>query len=195
MRYLRGREEQKALEFIAQAVEVAKEATCTRSKCGSVIVQRNVIIGSGYNSPARDIRGLRRCSKTKDSYDPKVTDKTCCVHAEQRAIMDALTNNPKKLPGSRLYFIRLDEDDNPTQAGEPYCTICSKMALTVNIAEFVLWKENGVCVYDTPEYDFHSSKFNRATSPSIIEARSIASFNRGLDELRKNYKKNSPPTE
>jgi hypothetical protein len=98
--------------------------------------------------------------------------------------MDALMNNPSKLESSRLYFIRLDEDDNPTRAGEPYCTICSKMALDVDIAEFVLWKNNGVCVYDTPEYDYHSSKFNRATKPSVLEARAIRSMERALEKIK-----------
>ena len=39
-----------------------------------------------------------------------VTEKTWCMHAEQRAIMDALKRNPEELPGSRIYFIRLAED-------------------------------------------------------------------------------------
>ena len=84
---------------------------------------------------------------------PKVTDKTCCIHAEQRAIMDALINNSDKLFGSRLYFIRLDEDDVPSKAGNPYCTICSKMVVDVGIQEFVLWHEKGICVYDSQEYN------------------------------------------
>lgn len=39
------------------------------------------------------------------------------------------------------------------KAGKPYCTICSKMALDVGIAEFVLWHEEGITVYDTKEYN------------------------------------------
>lgn len=36
----------------ARAVEVAKNATCGRSKCGSVIAKNGKIIGEGFNSPA-----------------------------------------------------------------------------------------------------------------------------------------------
>ena len=50
MRYLSGNEEKKALEYIAKATEVAKNATCERSKCGSVIVQLDEIIGSGFKT-------------------------------------------------------------------------------------------------------------------------------------------------
>lgn len=40
------------------------------------------------------------------------------------------------LEGSILFFIRLDENDNPKRSGEPYCTICSKSALDVGISKF-----------------------------------------------------------
>ena len=163
MRYLSINEEVKALEYIAQAAQIALRSTCERSRCGSVIVQNDEIIGSGFNSPPHDKEEQRRCSYSKDSYHPKVTDKTCCVHAEQRAIMDALKNNPDKITGSRLYFIRLDNDgtlsQTGVQSGKPYCTICSKMSLDVGITEFVLKHGESVCVYDTEEYNLLSFQF------------------------------------
>lgn len=159
MKYLTSNEEKKALEYISQAAQIALNSTCERAHCGSIIVQDDKIIGSGFNSPPQEIEKQRRCSYSKDSYHQKVTDKTCCVHAEQRAIMDALRNNPKKLSGSRLYFIRLDHNGTPSGAGKPYCTICSKMALDVGIKEFVLWHEQGVCVYDTAEYNALSFQY------------------------------------
>jgi hypothetical protein len=67
--------------------------------------------------------------------------------------MDVLRNNPGKITGSRLYFIRLGEDGKKSPAGKPYCTICSKMALDSGISEFVLWHKEGICVYDTEEYN------------------------------------------
>lgn len=161
MKILSNKEEKKALEYIEKAAEVAKIATCQRSKCGSVIVILDKIIGSGFNSPTKDDENQRRCSIKKESYNIKVTDKTCCIHAEQRAIMDALRKNPEKLQGSRLYFIRLDENEKPSKAGEPYCTICSKMALDVGILEFVLWNDQGVCVYETREYNELSFNFGK----------------------------------
>ncbi len=159
MRYLSGEEEKKALEYINKAAQIASDATCERSKCGSVIVNNNEIIGSGFNSPPQNREDQRKCSYSKDSYHEKVTDKTCCVHAEQRAIMDALRTNPDKIIGSRLYFIRLDNDGTPSRAGKPYCTICSKMALDAGIEEFVLWHDEGVCVYKTDEYNSLSFQY------------------------------------
>lgn len=135
------------------AVEEALKATCERSRCGSVIVADGEVIGKGYNSPPGELESQRRCSNTKTMYHQKVTDKTCCVHAEQRAIMDALQKNPEKIRGSRLYFIRLDDDGKMSFAGKPYCTICSKMALDVGIKEFVLYHEDGITAYETDEYN------------------------------------------
>ena len=159
MKYLSSEEEKKAIEYMDKAAEVALNATCLQDKCGSVIVKNDEIIGTGFNSPPSNKESQRRCSTFKNSYHEKVTDKTCCVHAEQRAIMDALRRNPDKIVGSRLYFIRLDEKGNKTRAGKPYCAICSKMALDVGIAEFVLWHEEGIYAYDTEEYNTLSFQY------------------------------------
>ena len=140
-------------KWMAAAADVAKKATCERSKCGSVIVRDGRIIGEGSNSPAGNLESERRCGADKSSYDTKVTDKTCCVHAEERAIMDALRRHPDEVSGSMLYFVRLDADGNPKHSGKPYCTICSKLALDAGIAEFILWHEEGITSYPTDEYN------------------------------------------
>lgn len=139
--------------FFKILIKEAKKATCTRSKCGAILLKDGEIIGTWYNSPPNSLESQRRCSCEKSMYHKKVTDKTCCIHAEQRAIFDALKNNWEKILWSRLYFIRLDEDDTPKKSGKPYCTICSKSALDVWISEFVLWEEKGFCVYNTQEYN------------------------------------------
>ncbi len=154
MRYLLGPEHDEAEDFLQQAANIALSSTCLRSRCGSVIVQGGEIIGKGYNSPPCDVT-LERCFKDDLPADFK-SDKTCCLHAEQRAIIDALQCFPTGIKGSRLYFIRLDEQGNKKPSGQPYCTICSKMSLDVGIAEFVLWHEEGIAVYDTKEYNENS---------------------------------------
>ena len=149
MRYLSRKEETEALTYLGSASETALSATCERHRCGSEIVKDGKVIGRGFNSPPANKEEQRRCAVSKDTYNKRVTDKTCCVHAEQRAIMDALKSNPEALSGSRIYFMRLDDDWNGARSGKPYCTICSKMALDSGIKDFVLWLDAGVCVYDT----------------------------------------------
>lgn len=149
-----------SLKFLDEAKRLAEKSTCERSKCGSVIVYNREIIGRGFNSPPLELDSQKRCNVEKDSYHKKVTDKTCCIHAEQRAMFDALRNNPEKLKGSDLYFIRLNKEDEMSYSGKPYCTICSKMALDLGIKNFILYLESGVTSYDTKEYNDLSYEYN-----------------------------------
>ena len=153
MKILKDEEEKQAIELFDKCLEIAKQSTCQRSKCGAIILKNNQIIGKGFNSPPNNLEFQRRCLNDKEDYSDKITDKTCCIHAEQRAICNALKNNPEKLKDSSLYFIRLDKNNNKLFAGKPYCTICSKMALDIGIKEFILWHEKGICVYNTEEYN------------------------------------------
>lgn len=144
---------QEALKYFEGAVKQAKKSTCERARCGSVIVKDGKIIAKGFNSPPAELESQRRCSNSKDSYHKKVTDKTCCVHAEQRAMIDALKNNSGLIKGADLYFIRIDKNGIKIPAEKPYCTICSKMALDLGIKNFILFHKQGIRVYDTQEYN------------------------------------------
>jgi len=135
-----------------KAGEVAKRALCLKAKCGTVIVKDGEIIGEGYNAPPLDKEENRMCSKEFGPGKPKF-DKTCCMHAEWRAIMDALKRNSEKLKESKLYFTRVDENGQIKKSGKPYCTVCSRMALDAGIEKFVLWHEEGICEYSTDEYN------------------------------------------
>lgn len=159
MKLLIGPEHAQAEIFMQQAAEIAQKATCERSKCGCIIVKAGKIIGKGFNSPPQNLESQRRCQCDKNQYHRKVADKTCCIHAEQRAILDALKSASDQLPGSDLYFIRLDQEGKLSKAGEPYCTICSKMALEVGIRNFHLWHEEGIVAYDTEEYNSLSYQY------------------------------------
>lgn len=151
MKILSGKEQEEADFYLHLAAKIAESSPCLRSHCGAVIVGKDRLLGEGYNAPPLDER-LQECRK--DCLPPNFrSDKTCCIHAEQRAIMDALRRSPEEVLGARLYFIRLDDAGEMKKAGRPYCTICSKMALDAGLAEFVLWHEEGITVYDTKEYN------------------------------------------
>lgn len=151
MKILVGPELPEAKSYIELARKIAIGSTCLRSRCGSVIVKNRIILGAGYNSPPGNLRPTK-CMKDQLPNNFK-SDRTCCIHAEQRAIIDALKHNSDQLPGSRLYFVRLDSEGQIRPSGAPYCTICSKLALEVGISEFVLIHNNGITVYPTKEYN------------------------------------------
>jgi deoxycytidylate deaminase len=156
MRYLQGLEAELAATFLDLGARLARaDAFCHRSRCGAVIVDTfDTVIGRGVNSPPGDER-IPAC--VKDALPAGfASDRTCCIHAEQRAILDATRRYADRLPGSTLYFIRLDARGDPMAAEEPYCTICSKAALDARIGTFVLRHSEGIAAYDAREYNERS---------------------------------------
>ena len=151
------------IHFFQVAADEAKLATCRRASCGAIIVSnQGSVIGKGHNSPPLGNETQRTCMV--DDFDfakkPKY-DKTCCVHAEWNAILDACKHFPDEIVGSTLYFMRVDNSGDFTNAGEPYCTVCSRLSLESGIATFVLWNDSpqfyDTAQYNTLSYDFHKS--------------------------------------
>lgn len=148
-------------KYFTQAGEVATQATCHQAHCGSVIVSADdVVIGRGYNAPPLNDESQRKCDAEFTSDKKPNSDKTCCVHAEWNAILDALKNHPDKVQGSTLYFMRVNSDGEFTQAGDPYCTVCSRLALQSGISSFGLWNDGPQMIdtrkYNLISYDFYS---------------------------------------
>jgi hypothetical protein len=80
-------------------------------------------------------------------------DKTCCVHAEWAAILDGLSRNALHVPGSTLYFMRVDMGGNFVDAPDPFCTVCSRLTMAARVAHFVLWDAGGANSYRASEYN------------------------------------------
>ena len=156
MKRVEGQEYEAIKQYFDMAAEVAKDATCSRAKCGSVIVKDGIIIGKGFNSPALNDEGQRLCDAPMDTSKKPKYDKTCCVHAEWRAVLDACKNSADKVPGSILYFMRIDEDGNFTDAGDPFCTVCSRLTMEAGVGEFALYNNDGADIYTLDEYNLKS---------------------------------------
>ena len=156
MKRVTGTDLNDILPYFEAAAGVAKNATCTNGLCGTVIVKDGKIIGEGYNGPAFNNEENRTCDSTWDLELKPKFDKTCCTHAEWRAIINACKNNPDKVQGSTLYFMRVNDQGDFTDAGDPYCTTCSRLTLESGISNFALWNESGADVYDSVDYNRHS---------------------------------------
>lgn len=147
-------------KFFQQAAEAAKRATCLKASCGSVVVDvHGRIIGEGWNAPPLGDEAQRKCEVEHDLSKKAKSDKTCCVHAEWNAILMALRNHPMMVEGSTLYFMRVDAEGNFTEAGEPYCTVCSRLALQSGIKTFGLWND-GPEMIPTDVYNLKSYEFS-----------------------------------
>lgn len=156
MRVLDGYEKERAEEYMREALKECEKSLCLSSQCGTIIVNNGLVVGKGFNSPPQNVC-LEKCVKD-DLPSNFRSDETCCVHAEQRAILDAIAMGAPLLKGAMLFFVR-KKNGEKVFAGKPYCTICSKLALDVGIKEFVLWHENGITTYDTNEYNQLSFAF------------------------------------
>ena len=59
----------------------------------------------------------------------------------------------------RLRFMRVDNEGNFTDAGDPFCTTCSRLALESGVGKFALWNAGGADIYEAAEYNQKSYKF------------------------------------
>jgi deoxycytidylate deaminase len=146
-------------EYFDEAAKEASKALCLRDKCGAVIVLKNKVIGRGYNAPPQDDITMRKCHlDLVESSKPK-SDRTCCLHAEWRAMIDALKQD--ETHGGVLYLVRVtNSNELKVSDGIPYCTVCSRLALDIGLKEFILWTKDGAKVFNTKDdneisYDFH----------------------------------------
>ncbi len=142
--------------FFEEARQIAELASCLRARCGAVVVSEDgQIIGRGYNAPPLEDESQRMCEVELDQSIKQNNDKTCCVHAEWNAILDALKNQGDKVKGATLYFMRVDDKGEFADAGDPYCTVCSRLALESGIARFGLWQSKPV-LFGTADYNQQS---------------------------------------
>lgn len=146
-------------DYFKEAGKEAAKALCLRDKCGAVIVLDGVIVGRGYNAPPRDDITKRKCHLDLRYSDKPKSDRTCCMHAEWRAMLDTVAHGKAK--GSTLYFVRVDDTGAVKESnGIPYCTVCSRFALDVGIDYFGLWTKEGVKMFKTDEYNDLSYQFH-----------------------------------
>lgn len=144
--------------FFGEAQSEAQRATCQIRKCGAVLVKEREVIGRGFNSPPGNLESQRRCEIDGSSLHKKVTDTTCCVHAERRAISNAQKRG-HDVKGAIMYFTSVNEDGERLLSGNPYCTDCSKMALDEGVEAWILEHESGFVLYNSEEYNEESFNY------------------------------------
>ena len=152
MRILEGTEAQEALTWFERCAKVASRSLCLRALCGSIIVKGGELIAEGFNSPPQNKDEYRTCLNEYDIPAGFRHDRTCCIHAEQRAIENA-TRAGKDVAGARIYFVAIDNDGNKLMTEHLKCTICSRAVLDAGIAEFAFYAADGVRIFDAADVD------------------------------------------
>jgi dCMP deaminase len=137
--------------YLALAEEVSKASKCLRSHFGAVIVKDEMIIGTGFNGPAR---GVKHCNPCRRAEDPSgVGYKKCiAVHAEANAIIQA--GGRKGCLGAIMYLGSHNRKYNGTKyndgMGDFPCNNCGRLIINAGI-EYLVQRESGVAkVYHIP---------------------------------------------
>ena len=93
--------------YLKLAEEVSRNSKCLRGNWGAVIVKNDMIIGVGYNGPAR---GVKHCSPCRRASLPpgKGYEKCIAAHAEVNAIIQSggrqgCLGSIKPSPGTRNF--------------------------------------------------------------------------------------------
>lgn len=107
---------------VAQASELSKLSLCPVRKVGALIVKDNKVIGQGYNKLPVN---LSCWCQSRIAAEKDKSLKVCmAIHAEQDAILDALSNGAK-CDGATIYTTTCP------------CLICAKMIIHVGIKRVV----------------------------------------------------------
>jgi len=78
----------------------------------------------------------------------------CRTHAEQRAITLAREGDGwRKLQGSTLIYVRLEADDSVRLEQPHFCARCSRLALSLGVAEWIFALSEGLAGYSSADYD------------------------------------------
>lgn len=152
---------------------VATKSLCLKARCGALIVREDIVVtkrttnelGAGFNGPPQNDLTLRVCHDSRPSEKKPRADRTCCCHAEWRAIQSAMLRRGPTIIGSSLYFARGTAKGELLPSGEPYCTVCSRLALDAGIAEWILWHKDGPRRYGAKEYHQRSLEYDGPLHP------------------------------
>ena len=74
--------------------------------------------------------------------------------AEQRAIGLARDGNGwKTLQGAKLIYVRLESNDSVRLEDPHFCARCSRLALSLGVADWIFALSDGLVSYSAADYD------------------------------------------
>ena len=128
--------------YLDIAETVASRATCLRKKYGSVIVNHDQIISTGYCGAPRgriNCCDLGYCTKKKLLPDKRHGGYDACrsVHSEQNAIISA---SRQEMLGGTLYLVGYRTENHDYEEGAAPCLMCRKLIINAGIKKVIVRK-------------------------------------------------------
>jgi deoxycytidylate deaminase len=137
-----------AEQMVERAAELARDSHA-RTRHAAVLMRDGSLLAWGNNGVP--FPGEDHCyCKVGDSGQHD----QCRIHAEQRAITLAREGDSwRLLPGAKLIYVRLEADDSVRLDEPHFCARCSRLALSLGVAEWIFALSEGLVGYSSPDYD------------------------------------------
>jgi dCMP deaminase len=145
---------ERSQKYMEIARKVSEFSTCLRSHFGAIIVKNDIILGIGYNGPAR---GVAHCSVCRRAGLPSGEgyEKCVAVHAEANAIINS--GGRERCLGATLYLASHNRPFDGTAAYNDFtpnfpCNGCGRLIINAGISHVILEDaEKGYVYYDITE--------------------------------------------
>lgn len=125
--------------YLDIAQTVAERSTCLRRKFGSIIVNNDEIIATGYNGAPRGRKNcidLDECTREKLNIPRGERYEMCrSVHAEANAIISA---SRRDMIGATIYLVCVDPITGEVVPGISSCAMCKRMIINAGINKVVI---------------------------------------------------------
>lgn len=147
-RPLKRHESHVAEQMVERAAELAKDSHA-RTRHAAVLVKDGSLLAWGINGVP--FPGEDHCYCNFGEFG---NHDSCRTHAEQRAITLAREGDGwRMLQGSKLIYVRLEADDSVRLEVPHFCARCSRLALSLGVAEWIFALSDGLVGYSSVDYD------------------------------------------
>jgi deoxycytidylate deaminase len=137
-----------AEQMVERAAELARDSHA-RTRHAAVLVKDGSLLAWGTNGVPFPGEDHCYCKIAETGLHDQ-----CRTHAEQRAITLARDGDGwRRLPGSKLIYVRLETDDSLRLQEPHFCARCSRLALSLGVAEWIFALSEGLMGYSAADYD------------------------------------------
>ena len=137
-----------AEQMVERAAELARDSHA-RTRHAAVLVRDGSLLAWGTNGVPFPGEDHCYCK-----FGERGDHDQCRTHAEQRAISLAREGDGwQSLQGSKLIYVRLEADDSVRLEDPHSCARCSRMALSLGVAEWIFALSDGLASYSAADYD------------------------------------------
>lgn len=125
--------------YLDIAQSVAQRGTCLRRNYGSIIVNNDEIISTGYTGSPRgreNCTDIKKCIREKLNIARGTRYEMCrSVHSEANAIISA---SRREMIGSTLYLVGIEYKSNNIVDNANCCSMCKRFVINAGIEKVVI---------------------------------------------------------